>query len=93
MYYESHPYPCVCEDRLHDCKGNVLNDRQIEEETRKGPGMQFFIGDPDRIDDFLARYAEYLIGWNPEHPRTPIDINRIHWHDKYWQHLNPVRGP
>ena len=93
VWYKSYPYPCVCEDRLHDCKGNVLDDQQLEKETRKGPGMQSFIGDPDRIDDFLARYADYLTRWNPEHPRTHIDINRIHWHDKYWQHLNPTRGP
>ena len=93
VYYETYPYPCVCEDRLHDCEGNVLDDRQLEKAAREGPGMQFFIHYPDQMDDFLARYAKYLTRWNAEHPRNPIDINRIEWTDRRWEHLNPVRGP
>ncbi len=93
VYYETNPYPCVCEDRLHDCKGNVLDGEQREKAARESPGMQFFIHYPDEMDDFLARYAEYLTRWNAEHPHNPIDINRILWTDKRWQHLNPVRGP
>ncbi len=93
VYYETYPYPCVCEDRLHDCKGNVLDGEQREKAARKSPGMQFFIHYPDEMDDFLARYAEYLIHWNAEHPHNPIDINRILWTDRRWHHLNPVRGP
>ena len=93
VYYQTYPYPCVCEDRLHDCEGNALDDRQLEQAARKGPGMQFFIGEPDRMDDFLARYADYLTRRNSENPRNPIDINRILWTDQHWQHLNPARGP
>ena len=93
VYYQTYRYPCVCEDRLHNCKGNVLNDEQREKAARQGPGMQSFIGDPYRIDDFLARYADYLVPRNAANPHNPIDINRIHWVDPRWQHLNPVRGP
>ena len=94
VYYKSHPYPCVCEDRLHDCQGNVLDDQQRATAVREGPGWQFFIGDPDRIDDYVARYAEYLTRRNVEYPDNPIDINRILWVDARWQQrLNPVRGP
>jgi hypothetical protein len=93
VYYQAYRYPCVCEDRLHDCKGNVLDDQQREKAARKSPGKQFFIGEPDRIDDFLARYADYLTRRNAENPHNPIDINRILWSDHRWQHLNPVRGP
>ena len=93
VYYASYPYPCVCEDRRHDCNGAVLDDRQLEQSARKGPGMQFFIGEPDRMDDFLARYADYLTRRNSENPRNPIDISRILWTDHRWQHLNPARGP
>ena len=93
VYYQTCRYPCVCEDRLHDCKGNVLDDEQREKAARKSPGKQFFIGEPDRIDDFLARYADYLTRRNAENPHNPIDINRILWTDHRWQHLNPVRGP
>ena len=39
--------------------------------------MEHLIIDRDRLEDFLARYAEYLIGWNIEHPRNPIDFNRL----------------
>lgn len=94
VYYQTYPYPCVCEDRLHDCKGNVLDDEQRKRAARDGPGNEFFIGEPDRMDDFLARYAEYLTRWNAEHSQNPIDINRIIWIDARWKrHLNPVRGP
>lgn len=93
VYYQTYPYPCVCEDRLHDCEGNALDDGQLEQAARKGPGMQFFIGERNRMDDFLARYADYLTRRNSENPRNPIDINRILWTDQRWQHLNPARGP
>ena len=45
--------------------------------------------EPDRIKDYVARYAEYLVRWNAEHPEVPMDINRIHWRARRWQHLNP----
>ena len=92
-YYDSDPRLCACEDRLHDCKGNLLNDQQREKVAREGPGMQFFIGDPHKIDAFLARYADYLDRRNAENPDHPVDINRICWLDKRWQHLNHIRDP
>ena len=93
VYYQTSRYPCVCEDHLHDCKGNVLDDEQRQKAAREGPAMQFFIDEPDRIADFLARYADYLAPRNAANPHNPIDINRIRWSDVRWQHLNPVRGP
>ena len=96
VYYKSYPYPCPCEDRRHDCQGNVLDDAQRAKAARKTPGWQFFFDDPDRINDYLARYADYLERWNAEHPDNPypVDINRLHWHDRHWQHLNnPARAP
>ena len=41
--------------------------------------MEHFIKTPEQMEDFLARYSEYLVGWNIEHPRNPIDINRLRW--------------
>ncbi len=93
VYYKTHHFPCVCEDRLHDCEGNVLDDPQREQAARRSPSMELLIRCPDQMDDFLARYAEYLTGWNAANPRNPIDINRIHWVNPRWRHLNPVRGP
>ena len=95
VYYKTHTFPCVCEDRLHDCKGNALADDQLEADARRSPTMEHFINDPDQMDRFLARYAEYLTGWNAEHPRNPIDINRIIWTHLPWRHLNniTIRAP
>ena len=94
VYYKTHTFPCVCEDRLHDCKGNPLDDDQLEAAARRSPTMEHFINDPDQMDRFLTRYAEYLVGWNAEHPRNPIDINRIIWTHLPWRHLNnPTRAP
>ena len=95
VYYKTHTFPCVCEDRLHDCKGNPLDDDQLEAAARRSPTMEHFINDPDQMDRFLTRYAEYLVGWNAEHPRNPIDINRIIWTHLPWRHLNniTIRGP
>ena len=94
-YYQIHPFPCVCEDRLHDCDGNPLDDEQLEAAARRSPSMEHFIDDPDQMNRFLARYAEYLEHWNAEHPRNPIDINRIIWTHIPRRHLNNVtiRGP
>ena len=90
-YANIRPYPCVCEDRLHDCEGNLLDDEQRDDMAHEGPGGQWVIGYPDRIDDYVARYAKYLEErWNVEHPEVPIDINRIHWITPNWQHLNHV---
>ena len=93
VYYQSYPYPCVCEDRLHDCKGNVLDDRQREKAARSAPAKQYFITDPDGMDRFLARYADYLTRRNAENPDNPIEFDRIIWNCPRWQNRNPVRGP
>ena len=95
VYYRNHPYPCVCEDRLHDCEGNPLTDAaELEAAARRAPTMEHLIIDRDRLEDFLARYAEYLIGWNAEHPRNPIDFNRLQWTSLRWrEYFASIRGP
>ena len=95
VYYRNHPYPCVCEDRLHDCEGNPLTDDDgLEAAARRAPTMEHLIIDRDRLEDFLARYAEYLIGWNAEHPRNPIDFNRLQWTSLRWrEYFASIRGP
>ena len=94
VYYRNYPYPCVCEDRLHDCEGNPLDDDQLEAAARRAPTMEHLIIDRDRLEDFLARYAEYLKQWNAEHPRNPIDINRLQWTSLRWrEYFASIRGP
>ena len=94
VYYQNDPFPCVCEDRLHECEGNVLEDaEQLEAAARRSPTMEHLIRDPEQLEDFLARYAEYLIGWNIEHPHNPIDINRIYWTSVRWRHYPFPHAP
>ncbi len=93
VYYQSYPYPCACEDRLHDCKGNPLNEQQREKAARSSPALEHFISDREEMDAFLAQYAEYLTRRNAENPHNPIDFNRIHWHHKLQNRLAPKRGP
>ena len=93
-YYKNHPFPCVCEDRLHDCDGNVLDEEQRERTARRPPAMEYLLLDPDQMARFLVRYAEYLKHWNAEHPGNPIDINRFVCTNPTWRHLNnPARAP
>ena len=93
-YYRNYAFPCVCEDRLHDCTGNPLDDGQLEAAALQPPVMEHFILTPEQMDDFLARYAEYLIGWNAEHPGNPIDFNRIRWNSIRWRdYFKSIRGP
>ena len=95
VYYRNYPYPCVCEDRLHDCEGNPLTDAaELEAAARRAPTMEHLIIDRDRLEDFLARYAEYLKQWNAEHPRNPIDFNRLQWTSLRWrEYFAFPRGP
>ena len=94
VYYRNYPYPCVCEDRLHDCEGNPLDDDELEAAARRAPTMEHLIIDRDRLEDYLARYAEYLKQWNAEHPRNPIDFNRLQWTSLRWrEYFASIRGP
>ena len=36
-YYDVYPWPCACEDRLHDCEGNELSEEEIESTARLRP--------------------------------------------------------
>lgn len=93
VYYRTYSFPCVCEDRLHDCDGNVLDEEQREKAARRSPSMEHLITCPEQMNDFLARYAEYLTVWNAENPGNPIDFNRIRWTNIRWRHLYPIRAP
>ena len=88
VYYKTRPFPCVCEDRLHDCEGNLLDEQQREQVARRPPTMEYLLRDPDQMARFLACYAEHLTHWNAENPGNPIDINRFIWTNPTWRHLN-----
>ena len=92
VYYESYSYPCVCEDRLHDCNGNALNPQKLEEVSHHAPAMTHFIDYRDGAEKeaFTARYADYLTRHNALNPHNPIDFNLIRW-PKDWH--PPGRDP
>ncbi len=93
VYYASYPYPCVCEDRRHDCNGNPLSDHELEKAARKTPGETVFIHNRAEMDAFAARYADYLTRHNAENLHNPIDFNLIQPHLKTPSDLHPARGP
>ena len=76
LYYAIYPYPCSCEDRLHDCKGNELSEEERAKAATLAPAERTFIHDSDELDDYIARYAEYLTRLNPG---KHIDINAFRW--------------
>ncbi|MDE2785601.1 MAG: hypothetical protein OXL37_02975 [Chloroflexota bacterium] len=77
VYYASYPYPCLCEDRRHDCNGNPLSDHELEKAARKSPAKTLFIRNLEDLDAFATRYADYLTRHNAENPHNPIDFNLI----------------
>ena len=93
IYYASYPYPCVCEDRHHDCDGNLLSDHQLEKASRSTPGKRYFIHNRNEMDAFAARYADYLTRHNAENPHNPIDFNLIQPNLVPDHLLHPARGP
>ena len=92
LYYESYSYPCVCEDRLHDCNGNPLNPQRLEEVAHHPPAKADFIDHRDETvtEAFKARYAEYVNRRNALNPHNRIDFNRIRW-PQFW--LPPGSDP
>ena len=77
IYYASYAYPCVCEDRRHDCNGNLLNDRKLETAARSTPAQSYFIDTLGEMEGFATRYVAYLNRHNAENPHNPIDFNLI----------------
>jgi hypothetical protein len=75
-YYRMSSYPCSCEDRLHDCKGNVLIGEAREKAATLAPAKGTFIHDSDELDAYIARYTEYLTRLNPH---KTIDFNAFRW--------------
>ena len=75
-HYETHSFPCPCEDRRHDCEGNDLSEEEISEVEMEAPGYDALIHDPDEQAAFKARYEAYLTRLNPG---MDIDFSRIRW--------------
>ncbi len=81
VYYEIYPYPCVCEDNLHDCDGNALSPQECQRAAHHAPANAHFISDRDANARaaLMARYADYVNRRNALNPHNPIDINCVRW--------------
>lgn len=77
MYYEVHPFPCLCETRRTDCKGNELSEEERKEVLQKAPGLEATISDPAEQEAFKKEFADFMARLNPDKP--PMDINIIRW--------------
>ncbi|MCY3543400.1 MAG: hypothetical protein OXH22_05090 [Chloroflexi bacterium] len=77
LYYEVHPFPCPCETRRTDCKGNELSEEERKEVLQKAPGLEATISDPAEQEAFKKEFADFMARLNPDKP--PIDINSIRW--------------
>jgi len=92
VYYATYKYPCPCEDRRHNCNGELLGDREREVAVRRSPGKEVFIPDND-LEAFKARYAQYQTRRNAENPDRAIDISRIRWRYNYYTGRYDCRDP
>ena len=90
VYYATYPYPCVCEDCLHDCKGNELSPEECEKAAHHIPAKALFINGRDVAEkqSFMARYAEYVNRRNALNPDNPIDFNCVRW-PPHWHPPGP----
>ena len=79
VYYKVYPsaWPCPCEDRRHDCKGNELTEEEIAIAVTQAPSRQHFIRSTDTLEAFKERYKDYLARINPGKDL----FSRIRWKD------------
>ena len=79
VYYKVYPsaWPCPCEDRRHDCKGNELSEEEIAIAVTQAPARQRFIRSTDTLEAFKERYKDYLARINPGKDL----FSRIRWKD------------
>ncbi len=79
VYYEIYPWPCVCEYRERDCKGNELSGEALEEVLTESPARTLFLRSDDTLEAFKERYRDYLARRNARFPDDPVKFDRIRW--------------
>ena len=65
LYYDKYTFPCPCEDRLHDCDGNLLSEEGLARVNKISPAADLFFTRYEQLEDYKVRYAEFLLRKNP----------------------------
>ena len=81
LFYDVYPYPCTCEDRLHDCEGNLRTGEDLEFFTARSPMRYTYLRWGDTPEAYKERYREYLTRRNARFPHNPIHFDQIYWKD------------
>ena len=81
LFYDIYPYPCTCEDRLHDCEGNLRTGEDLEFFTARSPMRYSYLRWGDTPEAYKERYREYLTRRNARFPHNPIHFDQIYWKD------------
>ena len=71
LFYDIYPFPCTCEDRLHDCEGNEISGERLEFYTTKSPMRYTYLRWGDTSEAYKERYREYLTRRNAPIPPQP----------------------
>ena len=81
LFYDVYPFPCTCEDRLHDCEGNLRTGEDLEFFTARSPMRYTYLRWGDTPEAYKERYREYLTRRNARFPHNPIHFDQIYWKD------------
>ena len=81
LFYDVYPYPCTCEDRLHDCEGNLRTGEDLEFFTARSPMRYSYLRWGDTSEAYKERFSEYLTRRNARFPHNPIHFDQIYWKD------------
>ena len=81
LFYDIYPYPCTCEDRLHDCEGNLRTGEDLEFFTARSPMRYTYLRWGDTPEAYKERFREYLTRRNARFPHNPIHFDQIYWKD------------
>ena len=81
LFYDIYPFPCTCEDRLHDCEGNLRTGEDLEFFTARSPMRYTYLRWGDTPEAYKERYREYLTRRNARFPHNPIHFDQIYWKD------------
>ena len=94
IYYDMYPYPCVCEDRRHDCNGKELTGEALKEAAEHPPVRDIYFDYPEDQEEFKKRCADYFARRNAIQPDDQFDFSKLKWRKiREPQHGDPPHMP